>query len=912
MKRLRDLLPIKPGEGYITAVMFSYIFGVLFFYYVLDPIRKGLFLKNFPAAHLPYAYFLTALIAGLIATLTFKLSRRLSPITLLTCVNAAIIGTLFYFRWAMGRDIWYLAYVYFFYVKTVSVLSTAQFWLLAGYIYDSRQAKRLYSFLGLGAIAGAIAGSFVPAFLSKRMPPQSMVVLCIAVCAVLIVLSHVAWRHRRPNVEKKAPTAEPKEKNKLRDIWPAIFGSPHLSMLSALIFLTLIASQIADWQVDATLQAAFGEDQLGITQFTGRLSFVTNILAVVVQLFVTNIVLNRLGVRAAILFLPAFLFLSSTGFFLYPHLLSAAFARGSDTVFRYSLNRAGIEMLYLPLPPAVRSKLKLFVDVFVDRTGRAVAGIVILLFASSYFPFGARGTAAVAMGLTFGCILVCMRLSRTYVDAFRQQLARRQVELEDFSRYVTDPAAVQMLIGALQGPNERQILYALRLLQSARNVDFSTDLLPLLGHASPHVREQAVHTLQAIAIDYTPHVEPLLEDPADDVRQAAIGYLCSTHPDGAEARIESFLKDERGPIRIAAASWVAAHPLPGFQPSAELIRDLSAIEGDDAVGARVAGAALAVQLPAMDAVPALARLLEDANPAVSVAAAKAAGTAGHLKLAFNVASMLATPKRRSAARAGLLCYGERIVGTLGDVLRDPHGDPVLRREIPWVLGRISAPATVGLLTEQLGAEDPALRYRSIKALNRLHETDPKLQMPQAAIEKATLDEIREYYRALALSLSVDGASSGGSGLLDRALRERMDQKLEMIFRLLGLEYSQKDIYFAYLALKGKQPERRNAAIELLDNMLPRPLKPLLLPLLEQSSVEDMLNRAERTLSIRRTSREEALRDLLEHSDSWLMSCALHEIGEARMAGFKEACRNLLSANDALVRQTAAWAYARLN
>src|ERR1700704_5278876 len=109
---------VRREERFITTLMFFYIFGVLTFYYILDPLRKGLFLKNFPASQLPYAYFLTALVAGVIATVAFKAAQRSSTITLLTATNALIIATLFYFRWAMGRDLWYLPYVYFVYVKT--------------------------------------------------------------------------------------------------------------------------------------------------------------------------------------------------------------------------------------------------------------------------------------------------------------------------------------------------------------------------------------------------------------------------------------------------------------------------------------------------------------------------------------------------------------------------------------------------------------------------------------------------------------------------------------------------------------------------------------------------------------------------------------------------------------------------
>src|SRR5437867_6929322 len=185
-RRIVQILPIKSGEWIVTLLMFFYIFGVLTFYYILKPLRAGLFLKDLDTSQLPYAYFLTAIFAGTIATLVFKLSRRFSAIMLLTGTNLAIMASLFLFRWAMGRQISYMPYVFYVYVQIVSVLATAQFWLLAGYIYDNRQAKRLYGLLGAGAIAGSMVGSSVLAFYSKRFSPEFMLMICIVVCGALI------------------------------------------------------------------------------------------------------------------------------------------------------------------------------------------------------------------------------------------------------------------------------------------------------------------------------------------------------------------------------------------------------------------------------------------------------------------------------------------------------------------------------------------------------------------------------------------------------------------------------------------------------------------------------------------------------------------------------------------------------
>src|SRR5262245_2512958 len=345
------LIPVRPGERLITAIMFFYVFGVLCFYYFLDALRKSLFLSNIASRQLPYAYLLTAFFAGAIATLTFKLGRRASAIAILTGTNLALIGSLFYFRWSMGQSFWYLPWMFFIYVKIVSVLSTTQFWMLAGYIYDNRQAKRIYAVLGTGAGAGAIAGSYVGGFLRGLLSVPSMIAICIAICFGLIVLSQIAWRFRKAETATKTRSFESEEsKDRFSDLWRMVFTSQHLRFMVLLIFLSFIASQIADWQVDNLVQEAYkdlprDQRELKIGEFSGRLSFATNILSIVFQVGVTGFVVRRLGILSTIGFLPVCLFVSSFGILVHPSLWTAAIVRGSDTVCRYSVNRAGLELL---------------------------------------------------------------------------------------------------------------------------------------------------------------------------------------------------------------------------------------------------------------------------------------------------------------------------------------------------------------------------------------------------------------------------------------------------------------------------------------------------------------------------------------------------------------------------------------
>src|SRR5213593_964857 len=373
-RRLAAWIPTRPGEGLVTSLMFAYIFGVLCFYYIVKPLKDGLFLANYPSSDLPYPNFLTAVFAGTLATLVFKLARRVSALALLTATNLVILATLFCFFQASAREARYLPYVFYVYVQIVSVLSTAQFWLLASYIYDNRQAKRLYGLLGAGAIAGAMAGSAISGLLSRSLGlgtgPRLLV--CIAICAVLVVLGRMAWRYRREEAEvARLEGRDNGGSERLGELSRMVFGSRHLRLMVGLVFVTLIASQIADWQVKDALYTRFKtlaaiQRREQITQFLANLYLVTNLLGIGLQIAATNYVVRRFGITGATVLLPAAVFSASWGVLLAPSLWTAVLADGGDAVFRYSLTRAGFEQLYFPLPPALRKRLKFFIDVFID------------------------------------------------------------------------------------------------------------------------------------------------------------------------------------------------------------------------------------------------------------------------------------------------------------------------------------------------------------------------------------------------------------------------------------------------------------------------------------------------------------------------------------------------------------------
>jgi HEAT repeat protein len=242
------------------------------------------------------------------------------------------------------------------------------------------------------------------------------------------------------------------------------------------------------------------------------------------------------------------------------------------------------------------------------------------------------------------------------------------------------------------------------------------------------------------------------------------------------------------------------------------------------------------------------------------------------------------------------------------VLGDNNQNPAVRREVPWILSRIQDVNSARILVEHLNTEDLQVKYRIVKSLSRMHARNPDLPGSQPLIEVHLIIQIMAYYEGLALCQAF-GVKGGAErdGLVGRALRERLDMQLEMVFRLLGIGYPQKDIYFAYAALKESHKEKRVSAIEFLDNILKKDVKRLIIPLLEEEEPEQLLARAAHFFSLRVPGRDEALRSLLQQPDPWLRACSLHAAGTYRITELQPLCRQLAWDQDPRVREMADWA-----
>jgi hypothetical protein len=218
--------------------------------------------------------------------------------------------------------------------------------------------------------------------------------------------------------------------------------------------------------------------------------------------------------------------------------------------------------------------------------------------------------------------------------------------------------------------------------------------------------------------------------------------------------------------------------------------------------------------------------------------------------------------------ASRLNQGTLINATLCDIFTDMEEDIEVRRQMPLVLANIPTQRIVNVLVEALSNEDGLLRFRSIRALNKLRIGNHKLHFDAKAISsriEAESEKALWYEHAR----NILYPQKESPDLLAQLLIEKNYQAMERVFRLLGLILPASAAYAAYNAIKEEARSKKANAVEYLDNVLPSHLKKWVLPLIE----------------LKRLTFEDRAPEIIEafsHSTDWVLrECTLDALKKNR-------------------------------
>jgi AAA family ATP:ADP antiporter len=952
LKRLlRPIVEVRDEEVVIAVLMFSYSFLAMTVWNILKPITRSKFISDLGADNLPYVTLVAGVAIGFIMQGYSKAIARVPRRWAIPVTQAGLIAILVFFWVAFRAKAAWAPPAFYFFGLIFSVLLISQFWTLANDIFDARQAKRIFGFIGGGSSLGGIMGSTLLQF-AQRLGTNNLLLVSASLLTVCLALVVYILRTRR-DVDLAGVTSTGEEAGLGGgEAFRLLRSSKHLQVISLVISFAAIGAYVIEQQLNmaveehvearadtaaaravAAVQASGGDataqEQAAadarkhttddITQLLGRVQLYTSLLGFVIQVWLVSKIQRYLGVGFALLLLPVSMGLSASLILVTGMLWSTQVARVLDTGLRYTVDKTTREILFLPLPTDLKYQAKPFVDVTMDRFAKGIGGVLTLLLIKPWgLNLGWRQLSVASLTLVALWVVVAVVARRSYLRAIPEMFGGQALRPAEV-RIGGDRETIERVLMEMADPDERRVLYAIDVLESLEKKNLVTPLL--LYHESPKVRARALaamaETRSEVVQRWQPKVEGMLSDPDTQVRVAALRALAAMKHATAADLVRPYLDDRDPRIASAAALVLARSVSEDDKRRAEnTLARLSADTSEAGAAVRRDVAVAVRQVPDERYRHLLVPLLYDADRSVAaeaLASVKQIGTADFLFVPALV-QLLRHRWLKSEAREVLVSYGAEVVEALSYFLRDPDEDVWVRRHIPATLARIPSQASMDALSGALAGErDGFLRYKLITAMDRLVRDHPELTFDRKPVEAIALREGTRYYQCLSLHHNLfEREGLDPDHLLARALREKMARARSRVFLLLGLLHSPREVSAAKWAIERGDVKARAGGLEYLDNVLGGPVRKRLLPMFEDMPSGERVRQANALLNTRVRNTEETLLELINDDDQIVAASAIHLAAQTQMWSLADDIEYVLEHRDArdwYVFEAASWALA---
>jgi ATP:ADP antiporter, AAA family len=916
---LQRIVVLHPGEAATAWLMFVYSFLVMTAYNIVKPVTRSKAISSLGSDNLPYVLIGAAIAIGTLMHLYDRGTSRVPRRTIPAVTQAWLAGTLLLFWMLFKTGAAWVSAVFFIFGLVFGLLMVSQFWTLANSIYDSRQARRLFGFIGGGASLGGITGAGVTTFLVEHVGSDNLALVSAGVLLLCsaTVLAINNEQSQDLGLENEAELRNQATAPKRDEAWRLLLESRHLQLIALMVGVAALSAVFVEQQLNMAVDES-GATTDDITAFLGRVTMYLSIAGFLVQVGLTSRLHRSYGLAAALLLLPIVVGFSSVVILTTGAIWAVALARVLDTALRYTVDRTTREVLFLPLPVDLTQRAKPFVDVTIDRLAKG-AGAVLLLLLIKPWGMGLQWTQLAWVNLILVAMWIALALAahREYLAMFRRNLLTRAITPDAVRFDVADSRTIGLLVSELWSPNDASVVYAIDMLETVGR----PDVLPitLFTHDSPMVRTRALRALGRadwVETDAVlPVVRRLMTDPDAEVRAAAVRALAVLQRDAGHSLLRPHLDDPSPGVAAAAAVELADSGRPDDEMAAEAALARLIGNSDDAASRRHAAQALArINNPAFRTL--LVPLIHDRDVSVAREAITSAGARGTVEtlLVPALVSRLGHRHLKQPARETLWASGESVVPVLTHVMTDPQEHIWVRRHIPGTLQGIPCQASADALAAALDDNDSFIRFKSIVAMERMTRVLPQYRAPEGAIEARLLREAGLYCDRLTLRQNlIDREAGAADTLLVRALDDKLARSIDRIFRLLALRYSAKDVAAARYTLEHGDARERASALEYLDHEMTGLVRKRVMPIIDETPLDERIRHANSLLKTRARDVPDTVAQLFHDNDPVVAAAAVHFAGEH---GLREVLADDLeylsthASTPVIVQQVAQWTKSR--
>ena len=707
--------------------------------------------------------------------------------------------------------------------RVIYLLTNLEFWGVSAVVFDVRQSKRLFSVISSGDMPAKALGAIIAALIhSDEQLPILLGVSFLAYMGALFALratlgTHVVEATARP---VRRYQREPGQ------LARQLFGGSEL-VLAMCLSLAAIAAVLTgvEYMFFINVKHKFHESA-DITRSVGWVLGITYLAAMFFKLLVSRQALERYGVQWSLRLLPV---VALGALAIFGGLqIAGKYSQGGQLTFfcglylllevlRRTVFDPVFLVLFQPLAPQQRLAAHTLAKGFWEPLGMGLTGVLFFLFRhngqlNGSAPFIWMG------GLLLLALLLLRRTYFSYLAELQEGLGRRFTETAELA---LPDAARQVVLAHLHSARPTEVLNAMAWLRLRQPATLAVHAPTLLQHADERVRLALLAAPEVLPLLPATLHELALHDPTPAVREAAARQLAAATPTAspvAELLAGADIAARQGALR----GCLETEPL---HETAKL--SLQLLLHDPSPAAHRAALTLLTFFPAETQTHLIDHSLASNEPGLAQAALAAIGAVGQLRLATYLLPALSDKQRWQPAADSLVALGPAVVPLVCQALHRASSD-TRTHHLVTVLERMGAPASRAALVELAQGPNLFSRALALRALRRFS--------PTAADNSVFEHLLREEFNLAAQLLR--GLMADHHVALHATVDYELNLLMQRVFGLLAQLYDTDLVATAQRNVAHAARERQANALEILDNLIPRPIYQGLQALLDDTSLAD--------------------------------------------------------------------------
>jgi ATP/ADP translocase len=269
-----------------------------------------------------------------------------------------------------------LLLIMFMFIPAIFGLVFASLWLLASDIFENTEkseAARAFSKIGAGTLAGGMLGGLISKGLAPHLDAKWLIFLAaVFIFGVIALVAHIHSRFPSNILSKKVD-----EKKKLQFLAP--LRNKYTLILLAISMTGALAGLLIDFQFYAAAASA-NMGMKGNTSFFANFYILLNFSSLLLQLFATPKIQDKVGLRGGLMVLPMALIGGATFVTTAATALSRSVLRVTEGGLRSSVHRSIWEQAFIAVESSDRSSVKIAVDGIGARIAEAIGAVAIFLW----------------------------------------------------------------------------------------------------------------------------------------------------------------------------------------------------------------------------------------------------------------------------------------------------------------------------------------------------------------------------------------------------------------------------------------------------------------------------------------------------------------------------------------------------